>query len=338
MVLSSIVFFTTMLGTAVLTRHVRRYAIERKLVDFPNARGLHKKILPRGGGAAIVIVVSLCLIALQRSALIDERIAVLWVGCGVGFGLLGWADDHIDISSLIRFISQLVLAFGFCIAVFMQPSAETLWWAETWRLLGTVVVSVAIVWFVNLYNFMDGADGFAGSEAVVVATTGAFISGASGAIDTMLLSLAIAGSSAGFLIWNWEPARIFLGDVGSYFLGFQFCALIIHDLYFGTAPWMWLILLSPFITDATLTLLRRIFKRERWWQAHRSHIYQLLILHGRSHAMVSLSLAVGTLLVLFPIAWISVDQPVLAPRLTGIAYVLTGMIWLILQNKFDSHI
>ncbi|HCU88531.1 MAG TPA: glycosyl transferase family 4 [Gammaproteobacteria bacterium] len=338
MVLSSIVFFATMLGAAILTRHVRRYALERNLVDLPNARGLHEKMLPRGGGAAIVIVVSLCLIVLQRNALIDERLAVLWVGCGVGFGLLGWVDDHIDISSLIRFISQLVLASGFCIAVFMQSSAETLWWAEAWRLLGTVFVSVAIVWFVNLYNFMDGADGFAGSEAVVVASAGAFISGAFGQIDTMLLSLAIAGATAGFLIWNWEPARIFLGDVGSYFLGFQFCALTIYDLYFGAAPWKWLILLSPFITDATLTLLRRMFKRERWWQAHRSHIYQLLILHGRSHAKVSVSLAVGTLLVLFPIAWISVEQPVLAPQLAGVTYVLTGIIWFLLRKKFDSSI
>lgn len=338
MMLIAAIILSTLLITAVLTGQVRRYALKRKVVDLPNARGLHTDALPRGGGAAILVVVSLCLIVLQGNGLIDPRMALIWVACGFGFGLLGWVDDHIDLSVLTRLILQLFLAAGFCVAVFIQPGAVSPWWMEPRLFFGPLIVSVAIAWLVNLYNFMDGADGFAASEAVVVASAGAVIAGVYGATETMLLAFAIAGASAGFLVWNWQPARIFLGDVGSYFLGFQFCALIVHDIYFGAGPWMWLILLVPFIIDASLTLLIRIFTRERWWQAHRSHIYQLLILQGRSHATVSVGLVIGTLVILFPVAWIAAAQPATAPILTATIYALAAIIWLVLRKKLNPYL
>ena len=335
MTLIAAIFLVTLISGAVLTGQVRRYALKRNIVDFPNERGLHADPMPRGGGAAILVVVSVCLIVLQGTGLVDQRMALIWVTCGFGFGLLGWIDDRTDLSALTRLMFQLFLAAAFIVAVFVEPGAASPWWMDPRLLFGPIIASFASAWLVNLYNFMDGADGFAASEAVAVGSAGAVISGVSGSTETMLLAVAITGATAGFLVWNWQPARIFLGDVGSYFLGFQFCALITHDIYFGLGPWMWLILLVPFITDASLTLFTRIVARKRWWQAHRSHLYQLLILRGHSHAAVSSSLIIGTLTVLFPLAWLSVARPQFAPELTLTVYALAGTMWTIFCKQLN---
>ena len=336
--LGALIFLLAAILSVMLTGVVRRYALKGDMVDQPNLRSLHRVAVPLGGGAAIVAVVSICVIVLQANGHLDSRWSLIWVTCGLCFGFLGWVDDYVDLPILSRLIVQLFLATAFIVAVFAPRGIASLGWMEPRLFSVPLIGAIGIAWLVNLYNFMDGADGFATSEAVVVASVGAVISGAFGATETMLLALAIAGGAAGFLVWNWQPASIFLGDVGSYFLGFQFCALMVHDIYLGLGPWMWLILLVPFITDASLTLFTRIVTRESWWKAHRSHLYQLLILRGRSHAVVSIGLVIGTLVVLFPLAWLSVAHPVVAPVLTLTVYAVAAIIWVVLRKNLMFHI
>ncbi|HJP36080.1 MAG TPA: glycosyltransferase family 4 protein, partial [Gammaproteobacteria bacterium] len=321
MMLAASIFVATLVLSASLTGLVRRYALDRNLVDRPSARGLHATPVARGGGAAILVVVSACLVALTTGGWLEPRLGVSWTVCGLGFGLLGWVDDHVDLSAAVRFLCQLALAVLFCVTL---RTASPLPFQD---LLLVVSGSVAMVWMVNLFNFMDGSDGFAALEALLVAGGGAAIVSIGGTADTAPIALLVAGASAGFLWWNWQPARIFMGDVGSYFLGFQFAALILQGATNGSGAPVWLILLAPFITDATLTLLRRIVTREKWWEAHRTHLYQRLIMNGWSHARVCFALLAITAVILAPAAVVAVRIPSFAPGATVAVYLLTAIIW-----------
>ena len=330
MILVGSIVVSCLVLSALLTRWVRDYALQRDIVDRPNARALHDVPVARGGGAAILIAASACLVVLMLAGSLPPRLGAPWVACGLGFGLLGWVDDHVDLSAAVRIVCQMALAVAFCL---------TLPGIVPFDPVGLVFVSggaIALVWMVNLYNFMDGADGFAALEAVAVAAAGGVILGVAGAEEQMLIAALVAGSSAGFLIWNWAPARIFMGDVGSYFLGFQFGALILHGAIAGTGAWVWLILIAPFVTDASLTLIRRMWKREKWWQAHRTHLYQRLILGGWNHPMVCAGLLIITLVLLAPAAVLTARYPSLAPGTTVTIYVLTAIIWAAIDSKMSQ--
>ncbi len=339
MILASVlVFLLTVLLSVVLTGLVRSYALKRNLVDYPNSRSLHDIPIPRGGGVAILISVTACFAVLVATKIFDSHMALAWIVCGLGFGLLGWVDDHNDVSVIWRLMLQLILAAAFCLIAFSAPGNASMSWTQLDFFAGLWIAALGIAWIVNLYNFMDGADGFAASESLVVAGAGGVIAAVAGAAETMVIAFSVAGAAAGFLWWNWQPARIFMGDVGSYFVGFQFGALILHDFIVGIGPWMWLILLTPFVVDASLTLCWRFARRERWWQAHRSHIYQLLVLRGWSHANVSIRLCVTTLVFLAPAALIVMIHPHLGPLITGTVYVLAAIIWAIIRTKIDPSV
>ena len=329
--LAGSIVLSCLIVSALLTGLVRGYALKRGVVDRPTARGLHEVPVARGGGAAILAAVSACLIALMAVGAVAPRLGAPWVACGLGFGLLGWVDDHIDLSAAVRFVCQLTLAITFCLTL---PSVVPI---DPVGLMLVALGAIVMVWMVNLYNFMDGADGFAALEAVVVAGVGAVILSMAGAEQEMRIAALVAGGSAGFLFWNWSPARIFMGDVGSYFLGFQFGALILYGAIAGTGAWIWLILLAPFITDASLTLIRRMVKREQWWQAHRTHLYQRLIVSGWSHARVCVALLVITIVPLAPAAVIVVCYPAMGLSTTATIYVLAAIIWTAINSKTNQR-
>jgi Fuc2NAc and GlcNAc transferase len=332
--LGSTSFVVAFLISAIITR---RTISSGKLHDHPNERSLHYTPVPRGGGVAILIAASICLLATAILGKVPEYLLVPWIGCGLIAGLLGWIDDHRNVSSSVRLILQLVIASVFSVSLVNSPGIELPWFVHSYRLLVVAAATVAIAWVINLYNFMDGADGYAAGDAVLVATAGALIAGAYSVPQTTLLALPVAGAAAGFLVWNWQPARIFMGDVGSYFLGFQFAALITFDLLRGNGPWMWLILLAPFVVDSTLTVSWRMWRQEQWWTAHRTHVYQLLILNGKSHAVVSVTLCLTTLCVLVPLASLVVAQPSSAPIVTASVYALTAIMWLVLRRKITRQ-
>lgn len=324
---------TTFGASVIATRLVERYALQRRILDHPSERGLHHAATPRGGGAAILLAASIALLGLNASGAGGWFASPALIGIAAAYGALGWLDDHHSLAITPRLLAQLLFAAGFvavCGDGLVNPlvSVTAL---PAWFLGGIVIVAVA--GFVNVFNFMDGADGYAGGAALAALAGGAIVAHVTGDRELLLTTLTLGAAVAGFLVWNWHPARIFMGDVGSYFLGFEFCALTARDVIEGYGAYLWLILLAPFITDGVLTLARRIWRRERFWRAHRTHAYQVLILSGLSHATVSAGIVTLTLAVLAPTALLTRLQPAFALPLTAVVYGLNGMLWLAAQRR-----
>ena len=178
---------------------------------------------------------------------------------------------------------------------------------------------MGLVWLTNLFNFMDGIDGLAGMEAVCVSGLGALLL-RNALPGYAQVSWMLAAASLGFLVWNWPPAKIFLGDAGSGFLGFSLGVLAMFSSRAGTAfLWPWLILLAVFVVDSTVTLLRRVLSQARWYEAHRSHAYQHAARLWGSHAKVTLAAAAIDIAWLFPLAWCACRYPEAAPAFAAVA-------------------
>ncbi len=267
---------------------IRRFALKRAILDIPNDRSSHDAPTPRGGGAAIAIVfVAAVIIAATPSV---PGIPSTWAGVALVAALvavLGWLDDCYQLGAAKRFSGHVTAAVAATWLLSAHRPDHPLFW----------ISAIGIVWAINFYNFMDGIDGLAGSEAVCVGIFGALISLRHGHEAAGVVSALIAASSLGFLFWNWPPAKIFMGDVGSGFLGFVFGCLAIASGWgfkggFGT----WLILLAMFWVDATFTLFRRLFNGEKIWEAHRSHLYQRAVQAGYTHKQVTLFFIAGNII------------------------------------------
>jgi len=278
-------------ASLLLTAFVRRYALQHVLVDIPNARSSHTNPTPRGGGLAIVVIWFLVLAILIFLRRFDEWVGLALLGGGVAVAAVGWLDDRRGLPAGMR-ATVHVLAAGWavwCLGGF--PSLD----------LGVAVVPlgmgggsllavVGLVWLINLYNFMDGIDGLAAGEAVGVGLVGGVLLAAAGATGLSLVALALAAAAGGFLVFNWPPAKIFMGDVGSGLLGYAFGVLALASERTGAVPLVvWMILLAVFIVDATATLIRRVVNGERWFEAHRSHAYQRAVQAGYSHRDVTVA-------------------------------------------------
>ncbi len=307
------------ISTLLLTAKVRTWAWSRAVLDIPNSRSLHVVPTPRGGGLAIVVVV----LTLEAWCLLRGiPLPGGWAGWGatLGLALIGLGDDLWSWSATWRFLWQWAVCAAWAIGT-LDP-------ALNWQsILVTVMIIVLMVWVVNLYNFMDGSDGLAATQAIGAGAIGGGLALWLGRADLAIIPLLVAGSSTGFLCWNWSPAKIFLGDVGSYFLGGQFAVLGVTTARDAQLTWLWPILLAPFVVDATLTLIRRVLQRERWHTAHRTHAYQLLVQAGWSHARLALGLAMILLLICLPFAIIAVCHPSLARYCVLFAYVLLATMW-----------
>jgi Fuc2NAc and GlcNAc transferase len=260
---------------------------------------------PRGGGVSIVLgfVLSMPVVASLDGAGYQALYHIL--GAGLLVAIIGFADDHGHIAARWRLLGHFMAAawvlFGLHglgqIQVFGAP--VDLGW------LGNVLAAFYLVWMLNLYNFMDGIDGIASAQAIFVSVAGSAIAWLTGHFSLVAMPLILAAAVAGFFVWNFPPARIFMGDAGSGFLGL---ILGVLSLEAGRqAPellWSWLILLGVFIVDATVTLFRRLSRREKIYQAHCSHAYQYAARHYLSHKTVTLAVSAINLLWLLPLALI----------------------------------
>lgn len=250
----------------------------RLATDVPNNRSLHTRPTPRVGGWGIVPVVV--------AAMLLFTPPVWQVAAGAVFlSIVSQVDDRRGLPARVRFGAH-VLAVVLLVALNPAPAP---WWA-------LIVVGFLMLWLVNLYNFMDGADGLAGGMTLIGfgGYAIAALSGPVPQIDLGVASAAIAGAAAGFLLFNFHPARIFLGDAGSIPLGFLAGALGYWGWLKGTWPvWFPAMVFAPFIGDASLTLLRRLVRREKFWQAHREHHYQRMVRFGMGHARTALAWYLG---------------------------------------------
>ena len=302
-------FLGAALGSWLLTGAVRRYALRSDLLDVPNERSLHRTPTPRGGGLAIALVT---LAGLTVAALLSRIPAQVGWALGVGGALVaavGWLEDRRGVSARLRAAVHLVAAG----------------WAAYWiwgeLSLAAVAGVVCIIWAINLYNFMDGIDGLAGAEAGSVGIIAGALFLMAGRDDLAVVAFLVAAAATGFLGWNWPPARIFMGDVGSGFLGFTFGALALTADRSGALPVaLGLLAAGVFAFDATITLLRRMARGERWQEAHRSHAYQRLVQTGSTHAEVTSGVLLVNL-VLGLLAWLAQSG-----RLSVAAAVLAGIV------------
>jgi Fuc2NAc and GlcNAc transferase len=279
------------LASAALSALVRRYALSHALLDIPNERSSHSMPTPRGGGIAIAIVVLVGLGVLASLHLIGPRVAIAFVGGGLLVAAVGWLDDHHEVRPSLRLVTHMAAA-GWTVAwLGGMPHLTVSTGAAHLGVGGTLLAMLGIVWLTNLYNFMDGIDGLAAAEAFVVASAGALLL-AGRQPPLALVALLVAAAAGGFLVWNWPPARLFMGDVGSGFLGYTFGGLALASENARALPaLLWLLLLGPFFIDATVTLLRRMARGERWYAAHRAHAYQRAVQAGWSHRQVTLVVA-----------------------------------------------
>lgn len=263
------------------------------LIDLPNERSLHRSYIPRGGGLAIAgcVLLSLCALAFAGH---DIWVAMRgYVACSALMAALGWSDDRSwpSLGVGIRFLPQIAIAALFVYLAGLPTSIELPGLGD--RDLGWIGIAVYVVWIVgmtNAFNFMDGLDGLAAGQAVLA---GSFWFAAAWFADLPLvaaIALLVAAASWGFLPHNWPPARVFLGDVGSYFLGFSVAALpILAVAGRRSEPWLLIgiLLLAPFLFDAALTFSRRLIAGENVFQAHRTHLYQRLAALGIAPATVT---------------------------------------------------
>ena len=299
-----IITFVVSYGLVGYFRHV---ALERNIIDIPNARSSHTVPTPRGAGIAIVVAFVIAISGLLASHLVTPKIWLVLVISGCVVAGVGHLDDRQPLGASTRFAVHVVAAvFVVCILGGI-PAPELIKWGLRGFWLGAGFSVLVLVWATNLFNFMDGIDGIAGSESLFMAAAGGWLNWLNGGdpgITAALFSLSAA--SMGFLLWNWPPARVFMGDVGSGFLGFIVSVLLMLICLAGRVPIEVLpILGGVFLVDATVTLLRRIFRGDRWFEPHRTHAYQVLARRLGHHKPVTLIAMGVNLFWLLPWAYVT---------------------------------
>lgn len=287
-----------------LTAALRRYAISRSIIDIPNARSSHSIPTPRGGGVAIVVAFLLSLPILGYAELVPWPQLIAVGGAGALVAVIGFMDDHGHIAARWRLLGHFGAAIwglfwigGFPPLVLFGLSLDLHWF-------GHILAAVYLVWMLNLYNFMDGIDGIASVEALCVCLSACLLYWISDVPALIWGPLILAMAVLGFLYWNFPPARIFMGDAGSGFLGVALGVLSVQAAWQSSQLfWGWLILLGVFIVDATFTLLRRLVRGEKVYEAHRSHAYQFASRQFGKHLPVTLAVGAINLFWLLPIAY-----------------------------------
>jgi Fuc2NAc and GlcNAc transferase len=332
----------TLMLSVLLTWVLRHYALQRGLMDNPTARSSHLMATPWGGGLAFVLIfLGLLLWAglFEPLALrgIEPLAKALLIGGGL-VALIGFIDDHRDLSARLRFMVHLfavIVAIGLIgtpVLSFGPWLTMEGWW------MGILFVPL-LVWLLNLYNFMDGIDAIASMQAISVLCNASLILmlNQSDLQIVIWLSLLCIGV-VGFLLWNWPPAKIFMGDAASGFLGFSLGVIACFTAqHYAIDFWSWVILLGLFVVDASWTLLRRMFNGERWYQPHAKHAYQILArqrlaqfeadglsapaARAKAHRWV----VIGGLLInlgwLTPLAWLASKAPGYGALLALLAYL-----------------
>jgi len=292
----------------LMTAMLRRYALVRNLMDVPNQRSSHSVATPRGGGVAIVVSFICAFSFLFLEGFISwQSYFGISIGCSL-IAIIGFLDDHGHIPARWRLLGHFWAAAWGLYFLGGLPPLVVLGWTVNFGVFGNVLAALFLVWMLNLYNFMDGIDGLASVEAVTTCFGGALIYYLVGAQGDMFLPLVLGFAVLGFLVWNFPPARIFMGDAGSGFLGITLgffslqAAIVSPELL-----WSWLILLGVFVVDATVTLLRRLLRGEKVYEAHRSHAYQYASRQFGKHLPVTLAVLCINVLWLLPIAmWVGV--------------------------------
>ncbi|MFY4768218.1 MraY family glycosyltransferase [Aliarcobacter butzleri] len=274
------IYIILLLISFLLTYFIKNYMIKKSLIATVNERSSHSVPTPHGGGIAISITWFIGLFYLFFTNQIEQNFFYALL-CGIVISIVSFFDDIYELSPKLRLIIQAIVAIG---GLYFLGGFETLTFG-IFDIQNSIFTNIfaffMIIWFINLYNFLDGINGYAGSEAVFLAVAGFILFGGN---HFLVLAVAVLG----FLYWNWNKAKIFMGDVGSTLLGYNVAIFTIY--YANQEPtnfWIWIILFSVYWFDATLTLIRRKLNKERLSQAHKKHAYQRLTQARWSHYKVT---------------------------------------------------
>lgn len=323
------VFFSALVATWLL----RKYALAVNLIDTPNTRSSHTIPTPRGGGVAIVVTFLIALPCLGYFGLLTWEWVWSLVIPGIAVAILGFLDDHGHIAARWRLLGHFTSAI---VAMFFLGGLAPL------HIFGSIVdLDVAggmiavfyLVWLLNLYNFMDGIDGLASIEAISACLGMCLIYWFIGVPELIWPTAILAMCVAGFLFWNFPPAKIFMGDAGSGFLGITLGILSLHAAWIAPQLlWSWIIILGVFICDATFTLIRRLLRGDKVYEAHRSHGYQYASRHYGKHLPVTMAVFAINIFWLLPLAFM-----VGTLQVSGLSGVLIAYVPLVLLSfKFNS--
>lgn len=314
-------FAASLLLTAATLRYARRHG----LIDLPGKRRSHKQPTPRGGGIGIVAAVVLAGLPAWHG--LDPAASPVRVGAIalaiLAVALIGWRDDHAPLSVLPRLAVHVLAALLVGVAV-LAPGSEPR--AFGWMALLPLVV--VLVGFINAHNFMDGIDGILGQQGLFVMLGLGLLAAWSGQIGLAAFAYAAAAGCLGFLFFNFPPARIFMGDVGSGALGLALGTLAALLVQRDPAMlWGCVILPSAFLVDSGLTLARRMLGGQRWYAPHRQHLYQWLVRVNWSHARTDVAYMIWNIAVVAPLTWLAVRWPARGMWCAMAAYALGSAVW-----------
>jgi len=283
----ALVFVVAAIVALGLSEAVRRLAIRGNVIDVPNDRSSHRVPTPRGGGLAIAIVSMMGVVLLWLVGKVPLWVLLGFCIPGATIAVIGLLDDVMQLPASIRLIVHVVAC---AIGLWALPTLEFAGLPVRAVPLAVLVslLLLVLVWGVNLFNFMDGIDGIAAMEAVFVGLMIGVLSYSADASMSHLPAVIVAGAAAGFLILNWPPAKIFMGDSGSGFLGYALCFCGFAAAYAGVNIWAFVIVVGAFVADATVTLIRRLIQGQQVLQPHRSHAYQKLTDRFGGHLPVTL--------------------------------------------------
>ncbi len=319
------------LGSALLTGLIRLTAQRAQLIDVPVSRSAHQHPVPVGGGISIAVCVLLPTVYYYMDGLIpaNEFAAIL---SSLVIACIGIVDDIRPLNLRWRIPGQFLASSFVVYCLGDVPAIDFGLFLFPESMLLNVLAVFALVWLLNLFNFMDGIDGIAASELIAVTLLSLVIVIHSDDVLSLLCASLGAGA-AGFLLWNWAPAKIFMGDVGSSFIGFTLGIMALLSMFHGSMTvWAWVLLLGVFIVDATLTLAIRFRRGQRWYDGHASHAYQNAARHYKSHAKVTITVLLINLFWLGPLAWLSLQYPEL-----GLGFTVLGLLPLIfLAMRFGA--
>lgn len=327
-----VVYSLIVLLSFILTKIYCRYSLKNNFLDIPNERSSHIIPTPHGGG---ILIAALFLISIAITKPISIDVTLAFTGAGFLVALVGFLDDKAHIAARWRLLFHFVAAFWALYFLGEIPEFQILDYSVNIGWVGFGLSAILLVWMLNLFNFMDGIDGIAASEAIFVACAGAYFSWINGLYNLSYISLILASSTMGFLILNWPPAKIFMGDVGSGFLGIVLGAIAYANIIEGVSVWIWLVLLAIFLVDSGITLLRRIFNGDKWYEAHCSHAYQHAARQW-GHKNVTLASIFINIFWLFPLAYLVYLYSEQAIYIAIIAY--TPLILLALKFRAGTAI
>jgi Fuc2NAc and GlcNAc transferase len=293
-------------------------------MDIPNERSLHDTPTPRGGGIAFVATSLVGFLLLLFNNALNESDLFALCCAGVIVAIAGHLDDRQKISgATVRLVLHVISAIILIVGVRIPSELALFDRTVNTGVVGSTLGVVYLVWLLNLFNFMDGTDGIAASEAIFVLLVGAFLNfHVLADTNHSAAAVILAASTFGFIVYNWSPAKIFMGDVGSGYLGIVVGGLsLIAANQDPELLWVWIILLAVFVSDATTTLIRRLLRKQKPHVAHRSHAYQHLAIRLNSHAKVALLVLAVNIVWLSPIAFFVADKQLAGTTGVIIAYV-----------------